>query len=263
MPTSVLITGATSGIGRALALEYSKSVEQLYLCARREEMLQEVAEQCRANGANVECKKLDVTDKTAMRNWLLACDDHYPIDLLIANAGIGGLESLAGRKGESEDAVHRIMQINTMGVFNTIEPIKPRMVDRKMGQIAIVSSMASYMGLPDSPAYCASKAATRIYGDGLRPVLARHNVKVNVICPGFVKSDMSDQLPFPLPFLQSMDKSVSKIMKGLEKNKARISFPFPLLFASWFGMILPASVTGVAMGKFRSYPGKRRAGGRK
>ncbi|WP_417794343.1 SDR family NAD(P)-dependent oxidoreductase [Terasakiella pusilla] len=254
IPKSILITGATSGIGAELAKQYSDQGVHLYLCARREDLLTEIALVCREKGATVSVFPCDVTDRAKMRDWILACDQKTPLDLVIANAGLGGAESLAGEFGEPEEVVRKLFAVNCDGVLNTVEPIKPIMVERKQGQIAIVSSLASYFGLPDSPAYCASKAAARIYGEALRPVLKPHGVAVNVICPGFVKTPMSDQLPFSLPFLLSVEKSVTIMRKRLAKNHARISFPAPLAFGSWFGMILPASISGTIMGYFRKFP---------
>jgi len=250
-PKIILITGATSGIGAELAKQYSVVGMTLYLCARRQELLEQVAEVCRKKGADISTFTCDVTDRERMRAWVLACDEATPLDLVIANAGIGGVKSLAGDFGEPEEVVRDMFSINLDGVLNTIEPIKPLMTARRRGQIAIVSSLASYFGLPDSPAYCASKAAVRIYGEALRPVLKPHGVSVNVICPGFVKTPMSDQLPFSLPLLMSVEKSVTLIQRRLAKNHARISFPSLLAFASWFGMILPASLSGMIMGFFR------------
>jgi short-subunit dehydrogenase len=105
--------------------------------------------------------------------------------------------------------------------------------------------------MPDSPAYCGSKAATRIYAEALRPVLKPHGVSVNVVCPGFVKTPMSDQLPFSLPFLMTVEKAAKIIRHRLTKNQARISFPWILTFGSWFGMVLPAALSGFIMGYFR------------
>lgn len=254
LPKSILITGANSGIGAELARQYSAPGQTLFLGARRLDSLEEVAAQCRDKGADVQVMSIDVTDKDRVREWVLACDAQVPLDMVIANAGLGGEISLAGDKGESEDAVRQLFDVNLNGVLNTIEPLKPVMIARKKGQIVIVSSLSAYFGMPDSPAYCGSKAAVRVYGEALRPVLAKHGVAVNVVCPGFVKTPMSDQLPFDLPFLLTVEQAVALIRKKLKANKARISFPGILAFGSWFGMILPASWSGAIMGKFRKVP---------
>ncbi len=255
-PQSVLITGANSGIGAELARQYSAPGVNLFLVARRIETLEEIAHECRAKGAEVSIKSCDIRERQILREWILEADQKKPLDLVIANAGIGGEESFAGQFGEDEETVRKFFAINTDGVLNTIEPIKPLMAQRGKGQIVLMSSLSSYFGMPDSPAYCGSKAAVRVYGEALRSLLKPHGVSVNVVCPGFVKTPMSDQLPFKLPFLWSVEKACQHIRKCLAKDKARISFPWVLSFACWLGMALPAHWTSALMMRNRKIPFK-------
>ena len=117
------------------------------------------------------------------------------------------------------------------------------MKERKAGQIVIISSLAGFRGLPSSPAYSASKAAVRVYGEGLRGNLEKIGIAVNVVCPGYIKTPMTDVNEFPMPFLMSPEKCAAIIVKGLEKNKSRISFPFPLFFVVWLATLLSNVIT--------------------
>jgi len=130
------------------------------------------------------------------------------------------------------------------------------MKKRKHGQIAIVSSLAAYRGMPITPSYCASKAAIKSYGEALRGWLAEDGIRVSVICPGFVESELSAQFFGDKPLMISSQKAASIIIKGLEKNKARISFPFPLNLGMWFLAILPPTISDWFMRLF-SYGAKR------
>lgn len=224
-PRHILITGASSGLGAALALDYAASGIFLSLHGRNEERLSQVAEQARLRGAEVSTHTGDVTDAKDITTWIETRDATQPLDLLIANAGIS---AGTGRKGESLDQVNTIFAANVTGVFNSIHPVLPLMTRRKKGQIAIISSLASFRGFPGAPAYCASKAAVRVYGEGLRAEMMRHNVEVNVVCPGFIKTPMTDVNPFPMPFLMSTERAAKIIRKGLASNRARIAFPWPL-----------------------------------
>ncbi|MDR3424985.1 MAG: SDR family NAD(P)-dependent oxidoreductase [Alphaproteobacteria bacterium] len=232
----ILITGASSGIGAALATDYAAPGVRLALHGRNEERLSHVAEQARQRGADVLTHIGDVTDAKDMAAWVVGQDAEAPIDLLIASAGISGGTALFC---ESADQVKAIFAVNVTGVFNTVQPALSLMMQRKRGQIALLSSLAGFRGFPGAPAYCASKAAVRVYGEGLRGEMARHNVQINVVCPGFVKTPMTDVNPFPMPFLISAERAASLIRKGLAANCARIAFPLPMYIGVRFLTALP------------------------
>lgn len=237
-PKHILITGASSGIGEALALLYAAPDTHLYINARNEGRLEAVAKQCREKGANVETALVSVTHKEEMQRWVHDIVQNRSLDLIIANAGISGGTS-GDTGGEPISQARQIFDVNLNGVLNTIEPALDSMIDRKAGQIAIVSSLAGYRGWPGAPAYSASKGAVRFYGEGLRGALKDTGVQVNVICPGFVKSRITDTNDFKMPFKMSALQAAKIIQKGLAKNKGRIAFPMPTLLVSWFLSILP------------------------
>ncbi|MEE3623757.1 SDR family NAD(P)-dependent oxidoreductase [Nitrospirillum sp. BR 11752] len=243
-PNSILITGASSGIGEALALAYAVPGRQLWLTGRDSARLAAVADAARAKGARVTASALDVLDRQALGDWIRAADDGVPIDLVIANAGIsGGTGGGDGLSGETEEQARRILAVNIEGVLNTIHPLIPRMVARKRGQLALMSSLAAFRGMPGAPAYCASKAAVRSYGEGLRGELMGQGVQVTVICPGFVRSRMTAVNTFPMPFLMDADRAARIVVQGLAANRARIAFPWPTYAVSWLLGVLPPSWT--------------------
>lgn len=239
-PRCILITGASSGIGEALALDYAAPGRRLLLTGRDTARLEDVAAACRARGAEVVTATLDVTDRQGMADWLLARDGERPVDLAVANAGI----SAGTGQGEESDAQARaIFAVNLDGVLNTVQPLLPRFVARRRGQFALVSSLAGFRGFPGAPAYCASKAAVRIYGESLRGGLAASGVEVSVVCPGFVVSRMTAVNRFPMPFLMETGKAAALIRRGLERNRARIAFPWPTWAAVWLLSVLPPALT--------------------
>lgn len=248
-PKHILITGASSGLGAELARTYAAPDITLALTGRDAARLETVAEQCRAKGAAIEAAVLDVTDVAALEDWMLARDEALPIDLAIANAGIS-----AGTGGDTEpvEQVRRIFAVNLDGVMNTVLPLIPRMQARKRGQLALMASLAGFRGFPGAPAYCGSKAAVKIYGEGLRGVLAGSGVEVSVICPGYVRTPMTDRNSFPMPFLMDADRAARLIRGALARNKARIAFPWPMLTAVWLLQALPPALIDPLMRRLPS-----------
>lgn len=249
-PKSILITGASSGIGEALALEYAAQGVRLALGGRSEKRLGRVADACRAKAAMVDTIALDVADEHAMRQWIERVDSQAPLNLVIANAGISGGTSGGG---EADAQARRIFDINVTGVLNTVLPVIPAMRSRGAGQIAVMSSAASFRGFPGAPAYSASKAAVRTYGEALRGALRADGIKVSVICPGFVRSRITRMNKFRMPLLMDSDRAARIIRRGLASDKSRIAFPFPTYFTAWLAGALPPSLTDPF---FRNLPEK-------
>jgi short-subunit dehydrogenase len=220
---TILITGASSGIGRALAELYAAPGVTLLLTGRHADRLREAEEACRGKGAEVLSTTIDVTDRPRFERKILEWDDKHPVDLVIANAGISG-----GLDRENAAKFLEIMQINLDGTFNTIHPLIPRMTARRKGQIALMSSMAGFRGMPNAPAYSISKVAVRATGEALRPLLRKDGVTVSTIHPGFIRTPLTDVNTFPMPFLMSVEKAAGIIRAGLEKDRAVIAFPWQM-----------------------------------
>lgn len=245
--THIVITGASRGIGAALATHYADQHIVLGLIGRNRRDLHKIADQCRAKGAQVTTGILDISNTPLLTQWLQAFDRSHPIDLLITNAGI---TSSIGQSGEAEPigSIMKVMDINLHGTIHSIDAILGNMRQRGHGQLALVSSLGAYKGMPITPAYCASKAAVKSYGEALRGWLAPEGIKVNVICPGFVESDMSNSFHAPKPFMISPEKAARLITRGLKKNRANIAFPFPLNLGMWFISFLPFPIASFFLG---------------
>ncbi|MDE3017120.1 MAG: SDR family NAD(P)-dependent oxidoreductase [Pseudomonadota bacterium] len=252
-PKNIVITGASSGLGAALAEFYASTGITLHLQGRNRQRLEETAAACRSKGAAVHGELCDVTDAEATKNWLEKSDKISPIDLVIANAGIS---AGTGIHGEGEAQLRGIFAVNIDGVVNTVEPLLPRMTARRRGQIAVMSSLAGFRGLPSCPAYSASKMCVRALGEAWRGLYAAQGVEVSVICPGYVKTPMTADNDFPMPFMMNADKAAGIIAKGLAKNKTRIVFPFALYFPLWLLSCLSPALTDWL---FSRLPGKASA----
>lgn len=236
----ILITGASSGIGAALARAYAAPGVTLVLTGREPDRLDAVTAAVRAKGARAEPALIDVADRAAMAEWLRGVDDRTPVDMVIANAGISaGSDGRGG--GDDEATTRRVFAVNVDGVFNTVFPLLPGMRARGGGRVAVVSSLAGFRGVPGAAAYCASKAAVRVWVEGARGDLAADGVVVSVICPGFVRSRITDANDFPMPFLMDADRAARIIMRGLARGAARVSFPWPMALGTWLLAALPAA----------------------
>ncbi|PHS79077.1 MAG: short-chain dehydrogenase [Rhodospirillaceae bacterium] len=239
-PKSILITGASSGIGEALALQYAAPGVVLALSGRDKARLQDVGKRCQALGADAQPTVLDVTQTDKMRAWIKAFDRAHPLDLVIANAGIS---AGSGHTGESETQARAIFDINLGGVINTIWPAIDVMKPRKSGHIVVISSLAAFTPLPGAPAYSASKVAVKAYAESLNGALKDDGITVTCICPGFIESRITDKNDFPMPLFMSGAKAARIIQQGLNKGRAnnRISliFPWPMAAVSWFIGVLP------------------------
>jgi len=252
----ILITGASSGIGRSLAAHYAAPGIELVLLGRNAARLAEIESLCRAKGAEVETVAVDVQDRAGMASAVGAAFARAPLDLLVANAGVAtGLSP--GQILESPDSVRATVAINVIGVFNTVEPAILPMCARGRGQIAIVGSMAGVRGLPHSPAYSAAKGAVHLYAEGLRGVLTPKGVDVALIVPGYVKTPMSERTIVKTPMSArtivktpgatraeswqpgavSAEKFAAIVADGLSRGKAVIAYPFYMFWvlrlAAW------------------------------
>lgn len=242
MAATVVITGASTGIGAALATRYARAGARLGLIARNRHRLDDVAAQCRASGAmEVRCGAVDVRDRTALAAWLGAFDRELPVDVVVANAGILTGTSLDDGIEDAETS-RRLYETNVLGVMNTIQPLIPAMVARRRGQIAIISSLAGFIPLPDMPSYSASKACVLSYGQSLRTLLRPYGVGVSVACPGFVATGMTDRIVGKKPFVITADEAAGQILAGLQCSRSVIVFPRLYGWLARFGGFLPESI---------------------
>lgn len=249
-PRSILITGASSGIGRALALCFARPGVSLALIGRDLERLGETAATVRAQGAEALIGRLDVCEQEAMARWIKASDAHCPFDLVIANAGITtGLTPDA--IVENPAAVRAIIGVNLLGVMNTIEPVIGPMCARKTGQIAFIGSIAGLRGLPYAPSYCATKAAIHAYSESLRGRLESCGVRISLVIPGFVKTPLNDGIEAMKPFEISAAKAAVLIQRGLEKGKPVIVFPWSLYILARLSRALPVRLVDKVMAQFK------------
>ncbi|MGB6086591.1 MAG: SDR family NAD(P)-dependent oxidoreductase [Parvibaculum sp.] len=226
-PHVVLITGASDGIGAALAREYAAPGVTLGLLGRNEERLAGVAEDCRAAGATVETLIADVATHEA-EAAILSFDHRHKIDLLLACAGVtSGISEADGL--EPWDTAEKVAEINFTGALRTIGPLANVMAGRGSGQIAGIGSLAALTPMPSCPAYSAAKAGLETYLLALRRLLRPYGVGVSIICLGYVETGMSRQLKGRKPFLTTPERVARKIRKSLCRNPARIIHP-PVLY---------------------------------
>ena len=241
-PSHIVITGASGGIGSALAKAYSKKGVRLSLFGRKKSELESVANECRKLLAGVSIYTVDVTQIEELQKILNEIDAANPVDLVIANAGIAN-HLTADYDEESWADTKTLLDVNIIGALATVSPFITKMRQRKRGQIALMSSILAFYGIPLIPAYSASKAALKGYGEALRGLLAKDGVEVSVIFPGFIKSKINDDNTGKLPFLMTADKAAQIIKRGLKKNKARIAFPLLLHIGMRCLTILPCFIS--------------------
>jgi len=250
MPRTIVITGASSGIGEALALRYAREGARLGLLGRNRDRLDRVAAECRNHGAEVHTATIDVRARQDMRIWLEDFDGAAPVDLLIANAGV-----LAGTAPDGEietaDESHALIETNVLGVLNAVHPLLPRMMSRGHGQIGLVGSLAGFFPLPDAPSYSASKSAVLTYGLALRSFLRRRGIRVSVICPGYVTTPMTQRESGWKPFEMPAGRAADVICRGLARNRPIIAFPLVLALLSRIGGVLPDRLRRLTAKPFR------------
>lgn len=229
---NVLITGASSGIGEALALACADRGDRLFLCGRDAARLDAVAAACRARGATADARILDVTDEAATRDWIRACDAAAPLDRVFSNAGVA-------TGPEIEPNVRRTFAVNVGGTVNVVLPAVEAMRARRCGHVIMTASIAGYGPLAGCPSYSATKSCVKTWGLSLRGHLRAEGVRVSVICPGFVRSRMTDKNTCPMPFFMEADRAARIILRRVDRNVGLIAFPWPMRFATWWLSTLP------------------------
>ncbi len=220
---SVWITGASSGIGRALAIKMASENWQVAASARSLEKLETLASESIDLPGNIYPFDLDITDTSNIRIVLDRIErDFGMIDLAVLNAGTHVADDATTLTGEHISA---LLQLNVVGTVECLHSVLDKMRRRGVGHVAIVSSLAGYGGLPGASAYGASKAALINLTESLRPELAEAGIKLQLINPGFVRTPLTDKNDFEMPFLMEADRAVNALYNGLLGNRFEITFP--------------------------------------
>ncbi|MBC4014396.1 SDR family NAD(P)-dependent oxidoreductase [Siccirubricoccus deserti] len=228
----VLITGASSGLGRALALACTAPGVTLHLAGRDAARIGEVAEACIAAGAEARPRVVEVRDATSMAEWIGGAGR---LDLVIANAGIS-----AGTGGRAEPmAVSRaVFETNVTGVLNTVLPAIEAMAEQSpgadgvRGRVAVVASIAAFVAAPGAPAYCASKAAVQRWTEALDASERRRGIRLHAICPGYIRTPMTARNRFPMPLLMEAEDAARRTLSGIAAGRVRVAYPWPLYLAA-------------------------------
>lgn len=236
---SIVITGASSGIGAALARRLARPGIAMLLIGRNEKRLDAVADTLRDRDAVVTTALVSVTDAAAIASAVVTWDADHPVDLLIANAGVTS-GRVAGDGGEPPGQARWIVETNLIGMLNTVEPLIPKMMARKRGQIVLVGSMAALRPQGDEPSYSASKAGVHAYGVAIRGWLRQHGIAVTVVNPGFVTTPMSARHLGPKPFEIGVDDAAAIVARAIANRRSHVAFPWPLGLLARLDRFLPA-----------------------
>jgi len=235
---NAIITGASSGIGAALAKEYARRGWSLALVARRGELLEELRASLPVKSVAIPC---DVTDRDAVDRAVRRGESELggPFDLAIANAGVGVYRSTAKFNLDEAD---RTIRVNVLGMMNLYAAVIPSMVERSSGRFVGIASLAGLRGLPRAAAYSASKAAMQAFLEGARVDLAPHGVGVTIVNPGFIKTAMTSENKHPMPFLMSAEKAATIIANGVDRGKRVVEFPRPMAILTRIGRLMPDAI---------------------
>ena len=247
-PRNVLITGASSGLGRALALWFARRGAKVWAAARRTELLDALAADPTARPGTIVPLALDVSDVGAIRRLLPDVDARADggLDVAVANAGIGGE---ANPRKDTWDKVERMIQVNVTGAAATLATLAPRMAERGRGHLVGISSLAGWVVTPKMGAYSATKMFLEVYCDGLHLDLKGVGVAVTCINPGFVKSEMTAKNKFKMPFLLETDDAADRMGRAILRGDKQFAYPWPMVVATRLGRLVPDAVVARVMGK--------------
>ena len=235
----IFLTGASSGIGEALAVALAKRGGVIGLVARRKEMLDDLAARCEEGGGKARVFAADVTDAMAVANaahQLRAEFGH--IDAMIANAGVGGNDEET--RTYSPKAVKRVIDTNLLGAVNAVHAVVPHMIERGSGQLVAISSLAGFRGLPRSAAYSASKAGMTAFFESVRLDVRDKGIDVTIVQPGFIKTPLTSGRLNDMPFLMELDDAIPHFLKAIEKRKKFAAFPWQLATVVRAGKFMPS-----------------------
>ncbi|MEP6946818.1 MAG: SDR family NAD(P)-dependent oxidoreductase [Acidobacteriota bacterium] len=247
---TILLTGASSGIGEALAVALAKKGAVIGLLARRRALLEKLKKECEKLGGTARVFECDVTSEDAVA---AVADDLVHefgrIDILIANAGIGG--NTHETRALEPFAVKKVIDINLMGAVNAVHAVLPQMLKRGSGQIVAISSLAGFRGLPGSAAYSASKAGMTAFFESVRLDVKHRGIDVTIIQPGFIKTPLTSGREARMPFIMELDDAIPKFIKAIEKKKRFAAFPWQLATIVRAGKFMPSWLYDRVAGRAR------------
>ena len=248
---SIFITGASSGIGEALAKAYAKKGFTIGIASRREEMIHNVAKEVEILGGKPIIYQLDVQNQEKCKNIADDFISKYGIDIVIANAGIGGTDGLF--KGSSSD-INLILNTNLLGMTNTLLPFIPEMKNNRKGKLVCISSVASYVPMPDHGGYASSKIAMRRIFDSWRPSLNHYNIKTISICPGFVDTAIVNNSIKKIIPMKSADQAAKAFIKKIDLNYNTYIYPWPYRILILIYKIIPKPLYNYLINKIFPKP---------
>jgi len=247
---TIFLTGASSGIGAALAQALAEKGATLGLLARREDMLTELAERCIAAGARARVFPCDVVDAAGVHAAAEKFRSEFGrIDITIANAGVGGNDDAA--RAYEPAAVKKVIDINLLGAVNAVHAVVPDMIERQSGHLVAISSLAGFRGLPKSAAYSASKAGMTAFFESVRLDTARHNIDVTIIQPGFIRTPLTEGRANKMPFLMELDDAIPHFLRAIEERKKFAAFPWQLATIVRAGRFMPSWLYDRVAGRAR------------
>lgn len=247
-----LVTGASSGIGRALAKALAAEGCKVGLVARRREQLESLAAEIASAGGTAAVGVADISDRGQTLAGIGEVTAKLgPVDLLVANAGVGAPTFL---NPMNVSDVEKMFRVNVLGVVYALEAVLPEMLKRRRGHVAAVSSLAAYKGLPGESGYSSSKAAVNNYMEGLRIHLRDRGIAVTTICPGFVKTPMTEVNKFEMPWLLEADDAARRIVRALKRKKKVFNFPWQLSLLMKLLAWLPDWTVAWAMHQYNEDP---------
>ena len=234
---AIVITGASSGLGAALAVEYAQAGHILGLVARNERRLEDVAARCAGAGAHCVTGLIDVTDRIALGRWIDAFDAQYPIDLLFVNAGVYAGHGPGGQMETIEEILWQI-GTNLQGAAITIGAVLPAMRRRRRGRIVLIASLAGLQCLADAPGYSATKAGLIAYGEALREYLAPDRISVSIVCPGYIETPQTAHHVGALPLQMSPRRAAAIIRRRVDRGRSLVAFPLRLYLLVRLGRLV-------------------------
>lgn len=235
---NILITGASSGIGRQLAIDYAKMGWNLFLLARNEDALNELKTEClKINDIIVQNIICDIRNEKKLFDSIQEIQKAFVIDIVYVNAGIGMIEKDSFYNYED---FKNVINTNFIGALSTIYAVMPKMIERKRGKIVVISSMAAFIRFPNSAAYCISKAGILAFVESISQDVAKYGVNLSVVCPGYINTPMTKRNRFHMPFLMNLHDATAKIISSVANNEKFIVFPKQIYYLIKIFNIFPA-----------------------